>query len=91
MAEGITSFPDALRAEVSNCVALSGLSQAKIARTVGITAKHMSQVLTGKATLSADLAAQIAEACGRDLVIRSRRSQRRRTESPHPSETDDGR
>ncbi|MEU6725510.1 helix-turn-helix domain-containing protein [Nonomuraea wenchangensis] len=77
MAESVTDFQSAVRAEVAKCITMSGMSQAQVARTVGITPKHMSQVLTGKAGLSAELAGRIAEACGRDLVIRSRRSQQK--------------
>jgi predicted transcriptional regulator len=63
-----------LRALLVDELRAAGVSQAEVARTLGITAKHMSQMLTGKAPLSLAWADEIAAACGRDLVVASRPS-----------------
>lgn len=48
----------------------SGTSQAAAARVLGISTKHMSQMLIGKAPVSIPMAERIAGACGRTLEIR---------------------
>jgi ribosome-binding protein aMBF1 (putative translation factor) len=63
---------EVLRANVRTVLIQSGLSQAAIARQLGITAKHLSQMLTGRATLTVRWAERIASVCGWELVITSR-------------------
>lgn len=53
----------------------SGWNQAEIAAELGLSQKHISQVLTGRAGLSVDLAAAILFVCGRRLEFAT---------TPHP-------
>jgi transcriptional regulator with XRE-family HTH domain len=71
---------DALHAELRACLAASGLSQAEVARRAEITPKHLCQVLLNQAVISLSVAQRVAEACGRELLIKSRRT---RKETPH--------
>lgn len=70
----MADFTDILRAEVLSCIRKSGLSQASIARSIGISPKHLSQALTGRAGLSPALAGRIVFACGRELRVTSVRA-----------------
>lgn|GEM_PF-5699852 len=55
---------------VRNAVDDSGIRQVHLARTVGLTTKHLSAMLTGRAPLSISWADQILTVCGRTLDIR---------------------
>jgi plasmid maintenance system antidote protein VapI len=66
------TLQDSLRATLAAELDAAGLSRAEAARQLGVTAKHMSQMLTGKAPLSLAWADQIAAACGRELLVGSR-------------------
>ncbi|SDH69578.1 Helix-turn-helix [Sinosporangium album] len=68
----MTTLRDALRAELRAALARAGITQAAAARRLGISPKHLSQMLTGKAGVNLD----IATLCGRELAIRSRRARR---------------
>lgn len=59
-----------LLADIRALVEESGLKQIHIAAKLGITPKHMSQLMTGKVTLTVFWAEQIAAVCGRQLDIR---------------------
>lgn len=61
-----------LRELLANELWAANLSQAEVARRLGITAKHMSQMLTGRAPLSLAWADDIAAECGREIVVGSR-------------------
>lgn len=63
-----------LRLEVRDCLKAAGMSQAKAARALGITPKHMSQMLTGKAPMSIEWAGRITALTFRELLILSRRN-----------------
>lgn len=73
----MSDLEEDLRAVVAGCITKAGVSRAHVARQIGITAKHMSQMLTGKAPLSVTWAERIAEVCGRELRITSVRRRRR--------------
>lgn len=60
---------DALRAEVRAALAARGISQASAARQLGLTQKHVSQMLTGRATLTIAWADRILALCGLRLQI----------------------
>lgn len=60
-----TALADLLRAEI----AASGPRQYEIARTLGISEKHLSQMVCGKVGLSLTLVDQILALCGRRLVL----------------------
>lgn len=62
---------DDLRVVVREALTNARISQAKAARQLGLSAKHMSQMLTGRATLTLEWAEQILALCGRQLTIRS--------------------
>lgn len=68
------SLEDSLRSILAGELRAAGLSQAEAARQLGITAKHMSQMLTGRAPLSLAWADEIAALCGRELLVGSRLS-----------------
>lgn len=58
-----------LRAHVRAALRNAGLSQAEAARTLGLSAKHMCQMLTGRAPLSLAWAERILALCGMRPVI----------------------
>lgn len=58
-----------LAQQVRACLETSGHSQAEISRRLSISTKHMSQMLTGKASMSLNRAQQITAACGYRLTI----------------------
>ncbi|TMR11045.1 helix-turn-helix transcriptional regulator [Nonomuraea turkmeniaca] len=66
------TLQDGLRSLLAGELRAAGLSQAEAARQLGITAKHMSQMLTGRAPLSLAWADEIAGLCGRALLVGSR-------------------
>jgi plasmid maintenance system antidote protein VapI len=68
----VADLQTALRLEVRDCLKAAGLSQAKAAAALGLTPKHMSQMLTGKSQMSVAWAGRIAELTGRELLIVSR-------------------
>jgi transcriptional regulator with XRE-family HTH domain len=61
-----------LRAHVRAALEAAGLSQAEAARQLGLSYKHMSQMLTGSATLTLTWAEGILGLCGQSLVIGTR-------------------
>lgn len=58
-----------LRIQVRAALAASGISQAEACRQLGLSTKHLNQMLTGKATLTLDWAERIVDLCGMRLVI----------------------
>jgi hypothetical protein len=63
---------DQLRAHVRAALEAAGLSQAEASRQLGCTTKHMSMMLTGRATLTLTWAEGILGLCGHSLVIGTR-------------------
>jgi plasmid maintenance system antidote protein VapI len=63
---------NSLRAVLADELRAARVSQAEAARRLGISAKHMSQMLTGRAPLSLAWADEIAAVCGRELVVGTR-------------------
>jgi len=61
-----------LRAHVRAALEAAGLRQAEAARQLGLSTKHMSQMLTGSATLTLTWAEGILGLCGQSLVIGTR-------------------
>lgn len=51
--------PSAAGAELRQILAKRGLTQADVARRIGISDKHLSQVLVGVSSVSVDLAVQL--------------------------------
>jgi len=62
---------DSMRAQVKTAVETAGLNDADVARHLGISAKHVSQMLTGQATLTIGWAEKILALCGQRLEIRA--------------------
>lgn len=73
------STEEHLRAHVRSTLGRANLSQAEAARSLGISTKHMCQMLTGRATLTLDWADRIVGLCGKRLVITVKRPYRRRS------------
>lgn len=65
------TLQDDIRSLLTGELRAAGLSQAEAARQLGITAKHMNQMLTGRAPLSLAWADEIAALCGRELLVGS--------------------
>lgn len=68
---GSPGVQDSLRAQVRTALDEAGISQAEAARRIGLSTKHMSQMLTGKATLTLGWAEKILALCGQRLEIRA--------------------
>ena len=66
------SAEDQLRTHTRAAVEASALSQAEIARQLGLSTKHLSMMLTGKSPLSLTWAEGILGLCGHSLVIGTR-------------------
>lgn len=60
---------DDLRNQVRNAVHTSGRAQITLAADLGISEKHLSQMLTGRARLTIEWAEKILRACDGDLHI----------------------
>ncbi|MGW0312049.1 helix-turn-helix domain-containing protein [Streptomyces flavidovirens] len=60
---------EVLRIQVRAALDMTHISQASAARQLGLSTKHMSQMLTGRATLTLDWAEQILALCGMRLVV----------------------
>lgn len=69
----VGDFEDQARAAIRDALTVAGITQAELSRRVGITQKHTSGVLTGRAGLSFDLAEEMLHACGRRPVVRTQR------------------
>lgn len=65
----VGDFEDQARAAILDALTVAGITQAELSRRVGITPKHTSGVLTGRAGLSFDLAEEMLHACGRRPVL----------------------
>ncbi len=61
---------DVLRAHVRVALAEAGISQAEAARLLGLSTKHLCQMLTGRAPLSLAWADQLLGLCGKRVTIR---------------------
>lgn len=58
-----------LRTQVRAALDTAGISQAEACRELGLSTKHLNQMLTGKATLTLDWAERIVELCGMRIVV----------------------
>jgi plasmid maintenance system antidote protein VapI len=63
---------DALASLVWAEVAASGCRQAEVCRAVGISQKHLSEMVNGRAGMSLDLVDRVLAAVGRELVLSTR-------------------
>lgn len=67
-----TSAEEQLRTHTRAALEAAGISQAEACRQLGLSTKHMSQMLTGQAPLSLTWAEGILGLCGHTLVIGTR-------------------
>ncbi|WP_187283750.1 helix-turn-helix transcriptional regulator [Streptomyces sp. adm13(2018)] len=58
-----------LRTQLKAALQHAGLSQAQVARELGLSTKHMSQMLTGRAPLTITWASRIAALCGARIEV----------------------
>lgn len=58
-----------LRRQVRAALDHAHISQAEAARQLGLSTKYMSQMLTGRATLTLDWADRIVALCGMRIVV----------------------
>lgn len=64
---------EALRVQVRAALEAAGISQAAAARELGLSTKHMSHLMTGRAVLTLAWAERILVLCNRRLVVSTRR------------------
>lgn len=62
---------DSMRAQVKAAIDAAGLTDANLANHLGLSAKHVGQMLTGQATLTIGWAEKILSLCGQRLEIRA--------------------
>ncbi|OQQ13016.1 hypothetical protein B0675_40065 [Streptomyces sp. M41(2017)] len=67
-----------LRAQVRAALAAAGLSQAEVARQLGVSTKHLNMMLTGNATLTLTWAEGILGLAGHVIDITVRPDNRER-------------
>jgi hypothetical protein len=60
-----------LRAQVKEALAEAGIKQVEVARRLNLSTKHVSQMFTGKVTLTLGWAERILALCGQRLEIRT--------------------
>lgn len=60
---------ESMRAQVRAALKTAGLSQAEVCRQLGLSTKHLNQMLTGVAPLSLSWAERILPLCGMRLVV----------------------
>lgn len=65
----MTAADAQLRAQVKAALALNGLSQAQAARSLGLSNKHLNQMITGRAVLTLAWAERILALCGMRIVV----------------------
>jgi transcriptional regulator with XRE-family HTH domain len=65
------SLAEDVRAEIRLALRVTGTSQVELSRRLGLSTKHVSQVLTGRAALSLELAEAMLAAVGRQMAVRT--------------------
>ncbi|MEU0991097.1 helix-turn-helix transcriptional regulator [Streptomyces sp. NPDC005953] len=65
----MTGPQESLRAQVRAALHTAGISQAEASRQLGLTTKHMNQMLTGRTTLTLAWAERILDLCDMRIVI----------------------
>jgi transcriptional regulator with XRE-family HTH domain len=63
------SAEDDLRFAVRRSLGEAGISQAFVAEQLGLSTKHLSQMMTGRSAMSVKWAEKILELAGRKLVV----------------------
>ncbi|MEU9014289.1 helix-turn-helix transcriptional regulator [Streptomyces sp. NPDC048479] len=65
----MSSAEDSLRTQVRAALDHARVSQAEACRQLDLSTKHMSEMLTGKATLTLDWAERIADLCDMRIEV----------------------
>ncbi|MDX3587333.1 helix-turn-helix domain-containing protein [Streptomyces europaeiscabiei] len=65
----MTADSSVLRDQIRATIKATGLKQIWIAQQLGISEKHLSQMLTGRVTLTLDWAQRIAGVCGYKVTV----------------------
>lgn len=65
----MTTAEDELRTQIRATLAAVGISQAEVARRLGLSNKHLNQMITGRASLTLGWAENILATCGMRLVV----------------------
>lgn len=64
---------DALREQTRAALSAAGISQAEACRRLGVSTKHLNQMLIGHATLTLPWAERILALCGKRVVTTIKR------------------
>ena len=70
------SLAEDVRAEIRLALRIADVSQAELARHIGVSTNHVSRVLTGQQALSIDLAEAMLSAVGRQMIVRTKEIKR---------------
>jgi transcriptional regulator with XRE-family HTH domain len=73
-----------VRWEIRLALALNNVSQAELARRLGLSKKHVNQMLTGKTAVSLDMAEQMLGAVGWTLLVSAREGSAERYRGTSP-------
>lgn len=65
----MTTAEDELRTQIRATLAAVGMSQAEVARRLGLSNKHLNQMITGRASLTLGWAENILATCGMRLIV----------------------
>lgn len=60
---------ESLRVQIHAALDAARISQAEACRELGVSTKHLNQMLSGKAPITLEWAERIAGLCGRRVVI----------------------
>ena len=79
------SLADEVREQIRLALRITDVSQAELGRRLGISPKHISQMLTGRVAISLDMAERILSAVGYTLVVSAREGPAERYRRPSPA------
>ncbi|MGW3383307.1 helix-turn-helix domain-containing protein [Streptomyces albogriseolus] len=65
----MSAAEDSLRKQVRASLKSARISQASVARELGVSTKHLCQMLTGRAPLSLEWAERIVALCGMRIEV----------------------
>jgi transcriptional regulator with XRE-family HTH domain len=84
----VTGLAEDVREQIRLALRIAGVCQAELARRLGLSEKHISQLLTGRSAISLDMAERILDAVGYTLVVSVREgpASRYRRTSPVPAQ-----
>jgi len=65
----VTGLADEVRRQIRVALRIAGVSQAELARRLALSEKHVSMMMTGKNSISLDMAERILGAAGCALAV----------------------